>query len=62
MCFQTEQSYKCNPKALDQFQYCENNGIPIAIIIGQSEIEKGVVKLRNVATREEVSLWVKIKA
>ncbi|PVD34974.1 hypothetical protein C0Q70_06255 [Pomacea canaliculata] len=49
----TEQSYKCNPKALDQFQYCENNGIPIAIIIGQSEIEKGVVKLRNVATREE---------
>lgn len=56
MCFQTEQSYKCNPKALDQFQYCENNGIPIAVIIGQSEIEKGVVKLRNVATREEVSL------
>lgn len=51
---QTEQSYKRNPKALTQFQYCEENGIPLAVILGQSEIEAGIVKLRNVATREEV--------
>ena len=51
---QTEQSYKRNPKALDQFQYCEQNGIPLAIIIGQSEIENNFVKLRNVVNREEV--------
>lgn len=51
---QTEQSYKRNPKALDQFQYCETNSIPIAIIIGGSEIEMGVVTLRIVGSREEV--------
>ncbi|KAL3880996.1 hypothetical protein ACJMK2_033197 [Sinanodonta woodiana] len=48
-----EQSYKKSPKPLDQFQFCENNGIPLAVIIGQSEIEQGVVKLRVVATRKE---------
>ena len=53
---QTEQSYKRNPKALDQFQYCEQNGIPLAIILGQSEIENNFVKLRNIATREEVCI------
>ncbi|XP_070197733.1 histidine--tRNA ligase-like isoform X2 [Littorina saxatilis] len=49
----TEQSYKKNPKALTQFQYCEENGIPLAVVIGQSEIEAGIVKLRTVGTREE---------
>ncbi|KAL8621046.1 hypothetical protein ACOMHN_040571 [Nucella lapillus] len=49
----TEQSYKKSPKALTQFQYCEENGIPLAVVLGQSEIEAGVVKLRVVATREE---------
>ncbi|XP_071087508.1 histidine--tRNA ligase, cytoplasmic-like [Haliotis cracherodii] len=49
----TESSYKKNPKALDQFQYCETNNIPLAIIIGQSEIEAGIIKLRVVATRKE---------
>ncbi|XP_029656953.2 histidine--tRNA ligase [Octopus sinensis] len=49
----TEHSYKKSPKLLDQFQYCENSGIPLAIIIGESEIEQGVVKLRVISTREE---------
>ncbi|GAB1608506.1 histidine--tRNA ligase, cytoplasmic-like [Argonauta hians] len=49
----TEHSYKKSPKMLDQFQYCENSGIPLAVIIGESEIKEGVVKLRVVATREE---------
>lgn len=49
----TEQSYKKNPKALDQFQYCETNGIPIAVILGQSEIENNCVTMRNIATRAE---------
>lgn len=48
-----EQSYKKNPKPLDQFQYCETNGIPIALILGQSEIENRCVTMRNVATRAE---------
>ncbi|GFY58040.1 histidine--tRNA ligase, cytoplasmic [Trichonephila inaurata madagascariensis] len=48
-----EQSYKLNPKLLDQLQYCEARGIPLAIIIGESEVQRAVVKLRNVETREE---------
>ena len=38
---------------LDQLQYCEEHGIPLAVILGSSEIEKGVVKLRVVDSREE---------
>ncbi|CAC5373700.1 HARS [Mytilus coruscus] len=52
----TEQSYKKNPKSLSQFQYCESSGIPIAVIIGSSELEKNIVKLRIVETREEVEV------
>ena len=46
-------SYKANPKLLGQLQTCEEQGIPWAIIIGQSELEKGVVKLRHVSSRQE---------
>uniref|UniRef100_A0A6M2CRR1 histidine--tRNA ligase n=1 Tax=Rhipicephalus microplus TaxID=6941 RepID=A0A6M2CRR1_RHIMP len=48
-----EHSYKQNPKLLAQLQYCEERSIPLAIIIGESELQKGVIKLRKVATREE---------
>jgi len=51
-----EHSYKKNPKMLNQLQYCEENGIPLAVVLGTSEIEAGVVKLRNVASREEVEV------
>ncbi|XP_059165012.1 histidine--tRNA ligase, cytoplasmic-like isoform X3 [Physella acuta] len=49
----TEQSYKKNTKMLNEFQYCEQAGIPLAVIIGQSEIEAGVVKLKTIGSREE---------
>lgn len=39
---------------LSEFQYCEQTGIPLAAIIGQSEIEAGVVKLKTIGSREEV--------
>jgi len=48
-----EQSHKKNPKLLDQLQHCEEMGIPRAIIIGQAELDAGVVKLREIATRAE---------
>ncbi|XP_064481389.1 histidine--tRNA ligase-like isoform X2 [Ornithodoros turicata] len=51
--FKVEQPYKLNPKLLVQLQYCEEKGIPLAIIIGESELQKGIVKLRKVTTREE---------
>lgn len=48
-----EHSYKKNPKLLAQLQHCEENEIPWAIIIGEGEVAKGVVKLRDVITRQE---------
>merc|ERR1712241_1021184 len=52
----TEQSYKKNPKMLNQLQYCEDNGIPLAVVLGESEIAGGVVKLRDIITRAEVEV------
>lgn len=49
----TEHSYKGNPKLLAQLQHCEENKIPLAIILGQDEISRGVVKVRNVTSRQE---------
>lgn len=49
-------SGKKNPKMLNQLQYCEDNGIPFAVVVGESELQKGVVKLRNVETREEIEV------
>merc|ERR1711915_413083 len=43
-----EHSYKKNPKMLNQLQYCEENGIPLAIVLGESELAAGVVKIRNI--------------
>ncbi len=45
--------YKNNPKLLNQLQYCEERAIPLALIIGDSELEQGVVKMRVVTSREE---------
>lgn len=52
-CLQTEQSYKKNPKMLNQLQHCEENGIPLAVVLGESELKRGVVKVRNITTRQE---------
>ncbi|XP_004477920.2 histidine--tRNA ligase, mitochondrial isoform X1 [Dasypus novemcinctus] len=48
--------YKNNPKLLTQLRYCENMGIPLAVIIGEQELKEGVIKLRSVASREEVAI------
>ena len=49
-----EHSFKNNAKLLTQFQYCEDKGIPLAIIIGEDELKKGIIKIRNIKMREEV--------
>nr|XP_061792992.1 histidine--tRNA ligase isoform X3 [Nerophis lumbriciformis] len=51
-----EVMYKKNPKLLSQLQHCEESGIPLVAIIGEQELKDGVVKLRIVATREEVDI------
>lgn len=45
---------KRNPRMLDQLQYCEKNQIELCVIIGGSELEAGIVKIRHIVTREEV--------
>ncbi|XP_054841207.1 histidine--tRNA ligase, cytoplasmic [Eublepharis macularius] len=51
-----EMLYKKNPKLLNQLQYCEETGIPLVAILGEQELKDGVVKLRDVTTREEVDI------
>lgn len=38
------------------FQYAEDNGIPMVVLIGESEVQEGVVKVRNTSSREEVTI------
>ncbi|EJD74764.1 histidyl-tRNA synthetase, variant [Loa loa] len=48
-----EMALKANPKMLDQMQYCEEHKIPLAIIVGERELEEGILKLRDVPSRAE---------
>lgn len=36
-----------------QLQHCEEQQIPLAVVFGDSELSKGIVKLREVSTRKE---------
>jgi len=47
-------AFKRNPKMLDQLQYCEKNQVELCVIVGDSELKAGIVKIRDVITREEV--------
>jgi len=44
--------YKADPKLDKQFQVCEREKIPYAIIIGNEEIEKQVVKIKDQSNKE----------
>lgn len=48
-----EHAYKLNPKVLKQLQHCEKYDIPLAVIVGESELERGVAILRDVVSRHE---------
>uniref|UniRef100_A0AAG5DH22 histidine--tRNA ligase n=1 Tax=Anopheles atroparvus TaxID=41427 RepID=A0AAG5DH22_ANOAO len=48
-----EHSYKLNPKLLAQLQHCEEHQIPFAIVLGDGELSRGVVKLREIVSRKE---------
>lgn len=39
-----------------QFKYADKKGIPYAIVIGDDEVAKGVVTLKNLSTREQTTL------
>ncbi len=42
-----EMLFKQKPKLPAQWNACEKEGIPLAVIIGSSEIEQGVVKIKD---------------
>lgn len=52
---QTEFSFKANPNFLSQIQECEpkQKHIPIAVVLHQSDLERGMVRVRDVETRVE---------
>nr|CAD7443418.1 unnamed protein product [Timema bartmani] len=52
----TEMSYKRNPKFLGQLQYCEEGGILLAAVLGESEVAQGLVTLKHVFSRDEVKV------
>ncbi|EDQ89263.1 uncharacterized protein MONBRDRAFT_37112 [Monosiga brevicollis MX1] len=49
-------SFKLKPRLLDQFQQCETEQIPLCLVLGPDELERGVVKLRVMSTREEIEV------
>jgi histidyl-tRNA synthetase len=46
--------YKNKPKIKNQLSGCEKLGIPLAVIIGQNEVDQGIVKIKNFSTTEEI--------
>ena len=48
-----EYSYKQSPKLLTQVQYCEESVISVSLVLGDSELQRGVVRVRDVRTRAD---------
>jgi len=48
-----ETNYKDNPKPRDQLDYAFDNGIPLVIWIGEEEVKNGVVKVKQLNSKEE---------
>ncbi|XP_052855719.1 histidine--tRNA ligase isoform X3 [Drosophila gunungcola] len=51
-----EHSYKLNPKLLAQLQHCEEHQIPLVVVLGDAELAQGLVKLREVTSRQETNV------
>lgn len=47
-----------NAKLNKQLKYADKLGIPYALVLGEDEVEKGVVTLKNLATREQLTLTI----
>eukprot|EP01132_Coremiostelium_polycephalum_P010275 gene10275-12603_t len=46
----TEFAYKVNPRGANQFNYANENQIPLVVIIGKSELETGTLSVKNMFT------------
>jgi histidyl-tRNA synthetase len=47
-----EFSYKLKPKLPQQFKKAEEGGVPFAVILGEEEVERGVVKVKEMGLPE----------
>ena len=47
--------YKKDPKFLTQVQYCEQQAVPLMVVVGEEETKNGGVKVRDVKTQKEVN-------
>ncbi|KAI9298472.1 histidyl-tRNA synthetase [Neoconidiobolus thromboides FSU 785] len=45
--------YKIKPKMQNQFNACDRDHIPIAVIVGEQEIKEGIVKIKMMLDKDE---------
>ena len=50
-------AYKKDPRFLNQVQYCEQQAVPLMVVVGEEEMKNGGVKVRSVKTKEEVNQY-----
>ncbi|KAF9977551.1 Cytoplasmic and mitochondrial histidine tRNA synthetase [Actinomortierella ambigua] len=48
-----EFTYKLKPRTQSQWDACDKDMIPLAVIVGGDEIEKGLVKIKDMRTKDE---------
>ncbi|KAG0082058.1 Cytoplasmic and mitochondrial histidine tRNA synthetase [Podila epicladia] len=48
-----EFAYKLKPRTQNQWDACDRDMIPLAVIVGGEEIEKGVIKIKDMRTKDE---------
>ena len=48
--------YKANPRIKPQLSYAEDNDVPVAVVIGGREVENGVVQVKVLQTRTQVTV------
>lgn len=67
--FKAETLYTENPKPNRQLEFALENGIPLVLFVGESEVAQGVVKIKSlnkkeeyVVTREELRDGTRIRA
>lgn len=51
-----EFGFKPNPKMGDQLNHVLENGIPFMVLFGGDELEKGIVKIKDIKSRTEVEI------
>ncbi|KAF9427302.1 Cytoplasmic and mitochondrial histidine tRNA synthetase [Podila epigama] len=48
-----EFAYKLKPRTQNQWDACDRDMIPLAVIVGGEELEKGLVKIKDMRTKDE---------